>query len=182
MDIAIGIMFFAYLGGFYVWTWGCWICCAMVVTAPIGALACRSWAQRHGLDATRCARLGALYWACGFMPWVHFAYAITGRTAPRRVVWVVYAALCVAMVLGPVIAGFFWAANVARHEWLVMTPFMSLLALPTALVSLAVAKPLPARQQRVHTGHVVAALLGSLAMLTWLPHRLVGWGPTSPVW
>ena len=56
-----------------------------------------------------------------------------------------------------------------------LTPFASLLALPTVLVCLAVAEPLPARRQRVHIGHVVAALLGTLAMLTWLPHRLLGW-------
>ena len=175
MDILIGIMYFTYFGGFYVWTWGCWMCCALVVTAPFGALTCRSWARRQGLDTTGCARWGALYWACGLMPWVHFAYQITGCKAPRRVVGMVYVVLCIAMVQGPVIAGFFWTSDLMRHEWLGVTPFVSLLALPTVLACLAVAKPLPARRQRVHIGHVVAALLGTLAMLTWLPHRLLGW-------
>ena len=175
MDILIGTVFIAFFGGIYVWTWGCWICCALVATAPIGALSCRVWARRQGLDTVRCARLGALYWACGFLPWVYFAFQIRDRTVPRRLMRVVYAFLCLALVLGPVIAGFFWASDLTRHEWLVVTPFASLLALPTTLVCLAIAEPLPVRQQRIHTGHVVASLLGSLTMLTWLPHRLLAW-------
>ena len=128
-----------------------------------------AWSGCHPVPAVGRALLGMWSHALGAF---RIRNSREDRPAPHPMV--LYAALCVAMVQGPVIACFFWAANVARHEWLVMTPFMSLLALPTVLVSLAVAKPLPARQQRVHNGHVVAALLGSLAMLTWLPHRLVG--------
>lgn len=175
MDIWIGAVFIAFFGGFHVWTWGCWVCCALVTTAPIGALSCQFWARRQGLDAARCARLGALYWACGFLPWVYFALQIQDRAVPRRLMTIIHAALFVAWLMGPVIAGFFWSSALTRHDWLVVTPFASLLALPTALVCLAIAEPLPVRRRRVHNGYVVASLLGSMTMLTWLPHRLLAW-------
>ena len=175
MDISMGVVFFAYFFGAWAWSWGCWVCFAVVATAPAGAFLCWIWARRQGLDAARCAKRGALYWACGLMPWVHFAFQINGLRPPRWRMRVAYFALCAALMLGPVIGGFFRSADLMRHEWLVVTPVLSLLALPTVLVALAMAEQLPAARQRVHTGHVVAATLGALAMLTWLPHRLFAW-------
>ena len=170
MDFIIGVLFFAFFGGGAVWSWGCYACCAMMVTSPVGALLCRSWARRQDLDIARCARRGALYWAAGLMPWVYFAFQIKGRTVPRRRMKAIYAALFFAWLWGPIITGFFLSDSPDR-EFLAWVSITSLLAWIASLVCLAFAEVLPANRQRVHILHLIPSLLGSLAMLTWLPYR-----------
>ena len=171
----IGVYFLMIFGGLWFWQIGCWICCALVVSSPVGALACRFWARRHGLDAARCTRLGALYWAVGFMPWLYFSFQINGWSVPPRLIKAIYAALFSAWLMGPVIFGFFWTSEnplLGDRDWLVLHPIGNLLACIVALICLLFARVLPARSQRVDIRHVAPSALGSLAMLTWLPHFL----------
>lgn len=170
MDFLIALVFFVFFGGGMVWSWGCYACCAMMVTSPVGALLCRSWARRQGLDAARCARRGALYWAAGLMPWVYFAFQINGRTVPRQRMKAIYAALFFAWLAGPIAAGFFHA-GAPGLESISWVPIASLLGWIAGLVSLTLAEVLPASRQRGHILRLVPSLLGSLAMLTWLPFR-----------
>lgn len=115
MDFMITLVFIVGIGGALVWSWGCYACCAMLVTAPVGALLCRYWARRRGLDVAHSTRLGAFYWAAGLMPWVYFVFQINGRTPPRGRMQAVYVALFFAWLAGPIAAGFFMLARRALN-------------------------------------------------------------------
>ena len=172
MSFMAGVTIIMFLVGMVFWAGACLACCALVTSSPIGALACRFWARRHGLDVARCTRLGAFYWAVGFMPWIYFALQMNNRAIPRRLMRAAYAALFIGWLLGPVFAGFFWTSEIIdldNRDWLILHPTASLLAWVAALVCLGFAEVLPRRQQRIDTCHVVPSLLGTLAMLTWLP-------------
>lgn len=171
-NIVIGAGFVLFVGGVLLWSWACWACFALMVTSPIGGLLSRYWAHKHGFDPNRCTRLGALYWAFGFMPWLYFAFQINGRTAPRTLMKAIYIVLLLVWLVGPVIAGFFHADSPGR-ESLAWVPIANLLGWIVALVCLAFAKVLPAGEQRVHICHVIPSLLAVLAMLSWLPFRWI---------
>ncbi len=158
-------MLYVWLAGAAIWVLGFFVCCALVVTAPIGALLSWHWARRHGWDASRCARLGALYWACGLVPWVHYAFQINGRMLPWGLLGPSYAALFLAWLLGPIGIGFLFATGP-----LILVPIANLLAFIAALVCLMFADDLPETQERVQIRHVIPSLLGSLAMLTYLTY------------
>ena len=170
MDFLIGFVFMVAFGGAAIWSWGCYACCAMMVTAPVGGLSCRYWARRRDLDVARCTWLGAFYWAAGLMPWVYFSFQINGRMPPRGRMKSGYVALFFAWLAGPIAAGFFHADSPGR-EWMAWVAVVSLLAWIASLTCLAFAEVLPAVRQRVHVFHLVPSLLGGLAMLTWLPYR-----------
>lgn len=104
------------------------------------------------------------------MPWVYFAFQINGWTVPRRRMKAIYVVLFFVWMWGPIIAGRFFSDSPGR-EFLAWVPIVSLLAWIASLVCLAFAEVLPASRQRVHIFHLVPSLLGSLAMLTWLPYR-----------
>lgn len=166
----------AIFAGLWLWTIGCWTCCALVASSPIGALSCLFWARCHGWNAARCTGLGALYWAAGFMPWLYFALQMNGRPAPRRLITAIYVSLFITWLIGPVLFGFVWISEdpfFRDRGWLVLHPIANLLAWMAALACLMSAKVLPASTQRVHICHVVPSLLGTLAMLSWLPYVLL---------
>ena len=170
------VYFLAGLAGLWFWTMGCWICCALVASSPIGALACLFWARRRGLDAARCTRLGAFYWAAGFMPWLYFALQMNDRPVPQRLIKAIYVALSIAWLMGPVMFGFFWTSGdpaLDDHDWLILHPIANLFAWIAALFFLMSADVLPSSRQRVHICHVVPSVLGTLVMLTWLPYALL---------
>ncbi len=171
MGLLIAAMFIVGYGSVAIWALGCFACCALIATAPIGALLCRRWALRQGWDASRYAWLGAFYWACGLMPWVYFAFRLNGRTPPRRLLGATYTALFLAWLAGPVIAGFIHA-DFPGLEFLVWIPIVNLLTFIAALVCLAIADELPETPQRVQILRVIPSLLWSLAMLTSLPYLL----------
>ena len=157
------------------WQAGCWICCALVLTSPIGGRLCRSWSRREGLEEARCARLGALCWAAGFMPWLYLVMQIKGGVLPRGLMAVIYTVLFIAWFMGPVVVGFVMILEFPEfsdRRWLVVHPIASLLAWVVALLCLWSAKVLPAGSQRVERYRVVPSVLGSLSMLSWLPYFL----------
>ncbi len=178
-EYTIGMTIYAVVlyGRFFVWALGCFACCVLIVTAPIGALLCRRWALRQGWDASRYAWLGAFYWAGGFIPWVYFACRINGQTPPRWLMRAAYVALFFAWLVGPlgyVLLGAI-SYGIEFPEWPPITwlPIANLLALIVALVCWARAEALPATQERVDTYRVIPSVLGSLAMLsglTWAPY------------
>ncbi len=177
-EYTIGMTIYAVVlyGRFFVWALGCFACCVLIATAPIGALLCRRWACQQGWDASRCAWLGAFYWAGGFIPWVHFAFQINGRMPPPGLMGTTYTALFFAWLAGPVSIGIFdtiwvgrWFLELLPVTWL---PIANLLAFIAALVCLVKADELPATPERVDTYRVIPSVLGSLAMLSgfaWAP-------------
>ncbi len=174
------IYFFVIFAGLWFWIIGFWTCCALVASSPVGALTCWIWARRNGLDAARCAWLGAFYWASGFMPWFHFGFQLNDRPVPQITMKSIYAVLFLVWLAGPVILGFFWASEDpfdGKRAWLVIHAIFNLLAWIAALFFLMTAKVLPTRRQRIHIGHVVPSMLGALSMLSWLPYALSTWRP-----
>ncbi len=171
--IVVGTVFYLTFGGFFAWMGAFWVCCALIVTAPIGALLCRYWARKQGLEASRCAWFGAFYWACGLMPWVHFAFQINGRMPPRGLLGTTYAVLFFVWFAGPISTTFF-EAQVSHTEPPIWIPIANLLAFIAALGALGFlvfADELPETRERVQILRVIPSLLWTLAMLTWLPYR-----------
>ena len=115
------------------WSWGCFACCALVITAPVGALLCRAWAGRQGDDVARRTWVGAACWAAGFLPWVYLACEINGRTVPRKTIKAAYAALFIAWLWGPIIGGFS-SASVSSSDVATLFPVVSLLVWLVSLV------------------------------------------------
>ena len=62
------IAFWAMSLGLLPWILGCYACCMLVLTSPIGGLIIRGPASARGIG--RGARTGAWYWAAGFVSWV----------------------------------------------------------------------------------------------------------------
>ncbi len=175
MGFTDGIQFFLFMwGAIFIWPLACLAACAIVVTSPIGALTCRYWARRHGLDVAACTRRGAFYWMAGFVPWLYFAAQINHRPMPKRVMVAVYLALFALWLWGPVFIGF-WQPFTMRNDpsgWLSLPPTASLIGLIVSLICLSFVKTLP---HRLHYCRVVPSLLGTLSMLGLLPYLIYSW-------
>ena len=163
------LLFYTWLGiSVGLWAGGSFICYALIVTAPIGALSSWYWARQQGAATTRCTLLGALYWAIGFLPWLYFAFQINGRAVPQRLMRTLWTVVFIAWILGPIGAGFFVAGSDTAlvSDWFILVPFFNLAACVAALACTRFAKVLPAGHGRVHSCHVVPSLLGTLSMLS----------------
>ena len=145
---------------------------ALVITAPVGALLCRAWAGRQGDDVTRRTWVGAACWAAGFLPWVYLACEINGRTVPRKTIKAAYAALFIAWLWGPIIGGFS-SASVSSSDVATLFPVVSLLVWLVSLVWVGYVGITPETSQCVRLKHMVPGILGTLAMLAWLPYSLI---------
>lgn len=85
---------------------------------------------------------------------------------------VIYTALFIVWFMGPVLIGFVMTLEFSGRRWLVAHPIASLIAWVVALLCLWSATVLPAGSQRVDRYRVIPSVLGSLAMLSWLPYFL----------
>ena len=196
MEILAVIGFFTFFVGPVLWSWGCFAFCALVITAPVGAILCRVWASSSGDQATRRTWIGAICWAAGFMPWVYLACEISGRAVPRKAVKAAYAVLFAAWMVGPVIGGFssaavsstahwaslrssspviggFSSAAVSSSDLATLFPVFSLLAGLVSLVWVGFVGVAPDRSPRFHIVHLVPGILMTLSMLAWLPYSWI---------
>ena len=170
MEILPYIVLLALFIGDVLWSWGCFACCALVITAPVGALLCRAWAGRQGDDVARRTWVGAACWAAGFLPWVYLACEINGWTVPRKTIKAAYAALFIAWLWGPIIGGFF-SASLSSSDAATLFPVVSLLAWLVSLVWVGFVGITPDRSPRFHLVHLVPGILMTLSMLAWLPYN-----------
>ena len=165
--------FFAFFLSSMLWSLGSFAFCVLVVTAPVGALLCRSWlSPQDDRAALRTLVAGAVCWASGFIPWIYLACEIKGRTVPRRTVKTAYTALFVVWLVGPVIGGVF-SASVSSSDVAVFFPVASLLAWLVSLVWVGFVGITPETSRSVRFQHVVPGALGTSAMLTWWPYSWV---------
>lgn len=164
------VLFFAFFVSGLLWSWGCFAFGALVITAPVGGLLCRSWlSPQDDRAALRTLVAGAVCWASGFIPWIYLACEIKGRAVPRRTVKTAYTVLFVAWFVGPVIGGFF-SASVSSSDVAVWFPVASLVAWLTSLVWVGFVGITPETSQRDWFKHVVPGTLATLAMLSSLPY------------
>ena len=174
MEILAVIGFFTFFVGPVLWSWGCFAFCALVVTAPVGAILCRVWASRSGDYVARQTWIGAACWAAGFMPWVYLACETSGRAVPRKAVKATYVVLFTAWLVGPVIGGFSSAA-LSSSDLVTLFPVFSLLAWLVSLVWVGFVGVAPDRSPRFHLVHLVPGILMTLSMLAWLPYSWIAW-------
>lgn len=169
MEILAVIIPFAFFFSEVLWSWGCFAFGALVITAPVGALLCRSWPSRQGESVALRTLSGAMCWAAGLIPWIYLACEINRRAVPRKTVKTMYIVLFTAWLVGPIIGGFS-SASLSSSEVAALFPVASLVAWLISLVWVGFAGITPDTSRSVRFRHMVPGILAVLAMLAWLPY------------
>ena len=159
--------------GVFVWTLGCYACCALVVTAPVGALIVGRSASGRGVGGG--ARIAAWYWATGLVPWICYRHLLNGGPVPARLVNLAYRAMLVLWFLGPVVGGGMLANNAGgpNSEWMLLIPGVNLVMLALAVGWRSVAERTGSADVRLGGGDAVPFVFGTMGMLSLLPQAFL---------
>ena len=168
------IVFWVMVVGIFAWTLGCYACCMLVITAPIGALIIWRRASARGIGGG--AGYGAWYWACGFVPWVCYLYRINGRPLPARLLNFGFWLTIVLWLVGPVVGGGMMASGsgyLPHGQWMLLIPAVNL-----GMVALAVGWKSRAgrtgpEEVRLRGGDVMPFLFATVGMLSLLPQAFL---------
>lgn len=165
--------------GLFVWTLGCYVCCAIVVTAPIGAFVSGRIASRRGLEPGGFARSGAWYWVAGFVPWVCYLRQLNNRPPPRKAFDFAYRCVLAFWLVGPVVGGGMVAAGSgygSDGRWLFVLPLANLAAMLVSVMWRSFGSGTSLRDGRLRSGDVAPFFLATLGMLSLLAQAfLVPW-------
>ena len=168
------IVFWVMSLGLLAWTLGCYACCMLVVTSPIGALIMRRRASARGIGGG--ARTGAWYWVAGFAPWVCYLYRINGRPPPARLLSFAFRSMIVLWSVGPVIGGGMMASGSGpgpNSQWMLLIPVVNLGMIALAVGWRSVVGRTGPQDVRLRGGDVMPFLFGAIGMLSLLPQAFL---------
>ena len=167
------IVFWVMSLGLLAWTLGCYACCALVVTSPVGALIIRGRASARGIDGG--ARTGAWYWAAGFVPWVCYLYLVNGRPLPARLLNLSFRLMIGVWLVGPVISGGIASGSAPgpNNQWMLLVPAVNLGMIALAVGWRSVAGRTGPQDVRLRGGDTMPFLFGAIGMLSLLPQAFL---------
>ena len=159
--------------GVLVWTLGCYACCALVATAPIGALIVRRRPSARGIRGG--VGIGAWYWAMGFVPWVCYRYRLNGSPQPAGLVNLAYWSMLIVWFFGPVVGGGMMAngSGGPNSEWMLLIPGINVVMIALAVGWMSLAERTRSADVRLGGGDAMPFVFGTIGMLSLLPQAFV---------
>ncbi len=165
--VVVWIMFFI----MSLWGWASYVCFALVVSSPIGAIICWRLASRLGLAPGKCARAGAWYWAAGFVPWIYYLDQLNGRPRPKRLFNITYGCALALWLVGPVIGGSI-SGFPSDTGWLLVIPAANLAALAGSMVWRSFADAAASGDRYLRNCDVVPLFFAVVGMMSLLLYDL----------
>ena len=166
--------FWVTMVGIFVWTLGCYACCALVVTAPVGSLIIRRRASARVIGSV--TRTGAWYWAIGLAPWVGYLYRINGRPLPARFLNFAFRWMLALWLVGPVVGGGMMASGSGpgpNSEWMFLIPAINLGMIVLAMGWRSMAERTGPSDVRLRGADSMPFLFGAIGMLSLLPQAFL---------